>query len=148
VLGDLFPFGPALFAAVLLAGDRRRAVAAGLFVILGGATVLPWHRTVSIAIAVFVTLIMVRPGSPEGRRFGSKAMGHVLAVSLVFAFARAVPAWTFGMSFAEGISIAFEAALIAILTVIALPAVATRWLEGVVRHDRRTLVALGFLVSV
>ena len=133
---------------MLIAGDRKRTVAAAFSVVIGTATVLPVHRTLAVLVFVLVSLITFRPIKGENRSAGTRAVGRIAGMSLLFAVVRVAVLVPIGGASDGALLIMAEAGLIAIMAVIALPAATTGWLEGSARHDRRTVIAVGLLIAV
>lgn len=151
VLESLHPFGAAFFAAVLVAGPRRRAVAAGLCITLGSMTVLPLERTLALVAWSFVALLLTKDLPGDALATGRGAVGRrTLVLTAIYAICRTASGWLTGMSPHDGVSIGVEAVLMAITAYLLLPV--GRWdASAGIRHlerDRSTVVALGLLASV
>lgn len=148
VMGELYPFGPALFLAFLVAGERRRAVAAALSATLGVWTVLPVHQVGAWA-AVMVVLLLVswRTSSGASDRRKGRWVARVVMGAWLFFLARALVEGVASGAWVEGVSAGVEGLVIMIAALIAVPAAVS---ESFVQEpfDRKSIVAAAGTIAV
>lgn len=143
VLGSLHPFGAAVFLAILLAGERRRAVAAALALALGSMTILPLSHWVAVALWTSVALALTRT-APQSKR-PAAAMRRALLLAALYGMAKALPVWAYGMSAYDGVSIAVETIILVLATYLLLPLGGFEWSKGMARLEQPATTALGLL---
>lgn len=149
VLGTLHPFGAAFFLAILVAGERRRAVAAAVSVLAGSLTALAGDHNIPLAVWMITALALSRGAAPA--RKGLAAAKPILLWAVLYGAARAVPGLINGGSTHELISVAVEATLTAAAAFLFLPVTSFPWAAGVSavqRLERTAVVSLGFLAAV
>src|SRR5690606_14154836 len=119
VLDSFYPFGAAVFLAVLLTGERRRAVAAALALDAAGCTVTAVPRSLAAAAWGLAALELCRSFSRS--KTPEALFKRALLLPALFGAARARPGWIYGTSAYESVSIAVEAVILGLSTYLLLP---------------------------
>lgn len=146
VLGSLYPFGAAVFLAVLLTGERRRAVAAALALAAAGFTVTAVPRALAAAAWAVAALALSRSFSRSKKP--EALFKRALLLTALFGAARALPGWIYGTSAYESVSIAVEAVILGLSTYLLLPLGELEWPLGSGRLERPAAIALGLATAV
>lgn len=146
VLGSLHPFGAAVFLAVVLGGERRRAVAAALALAAGSLTVLPPGQALSVSLWAAATLALSRD-MPRVRRPG-RIVSRGLGLAALYGAMRLLPVWAYGATSFDVVSVGVEVILLGLVAYLLIPLGDLEWSMSFARLERPAAVALGLLASV
>lgn len=144
ILAGLHPFGPALYIAMLAGAGRKSAVAIGISMILGTATVAESDKTIAFIAGALISLLLVKPPI-KAEKLSERA---IPLATLAFGVSGALRVWWEGYTEFAMIGVAVETFLAGLLALLLMPLATFRWFRSLHVLDKRLWVALALLASV